>query len=75
MTASKELSQKIETNENAASDLLHQCEILQQDIKSMVQVSGSPFRFLFLLDIYIYIYISYAECDFVLCSIRVLFRR
>ena len=40
LTASKELSQKIETNENAASDLLHQCEVLQQDIKSMVQVGS-----------------------------------
>lgn len=40
LVASKELSQKIETNDNAASDLLHQCEVLQQDIKSMVQVAS-----------------------------------
>lgn len=38
LSLSKELSQKVESNDAAASDLLHQCEELQQKVKAMIQV-------------------------------------
>lgn len=36
----KELQKKVESNELAASELLKQCEVLQQELKSMRQVCG-----------------------------------
>lgn len=39
LVASQELSKKVDSNEAAASELLHQCEVLQQKIKAMIQVS------------------------------------
>ena len=38
LTISKELSQKVESNEGAANELLQQCEELQQKVKAMIQV-------------------------------------
>ena len=40
LSASKELSDKIDSNESAANELLHQCEVLQQNVKAMIQVSN-----------------------------------
>ncbi len=34
-----DLSEKIESNESAAGELLRQCESLQEELKSMRQVS------------------------------------
>ena len=34
----RELSKKVETNDSAASELLKQCESLQQELKAMRQV-------------------------------------
>ena len=42
LSASQELSKKIDSNEAAASELLHQCELLQQKIKAMIQVCWLP---------------------------------
>ena len=36
----KELQKKVDSNELAASELLKQCEVLQQELKSMRQVRG-----------------------------------
>ena len=41
LSASKELSDKIDSNESAANELLHQCEVLQQNVKAMIQVSNT----------------------------------
>lgn len=38
MSASQELSRKVESNESAANELLQQCEVLQHKIKGMIQV-------------------------------------
>jgi hypothetical protein len=38
LTTSKELADKINSNDNAANELLHQCEVLQQKFKAMIQV-------------------------------------
>lgn len=38
LSAAKELSDKVESNETAAGDLLRQCESLQQELKAMKQV-------------------------------------
>ena len=35
LSAAKELSDKVESNETAAGDLLRQCESLQQELKAM----------------------------------------
>ena len=37
--AAKELSEKVDSNETAAGDLLRQCESLQEELKAMKQVS------------------------------------
>ena len=37
--AAKELSEKVDSNETAAGDLLRQCETLQEELKAMKQVS------------------------------------
>ena len=36
--AAKELSEKVDSNETAAGDLLRQCESLQEELKAMKQV-------------------------------------
>lgn len=36
----KELQKKVDSNELAATELLKQCEVLQQELKSMRQVRG-----------------------------------
>jgi hypothetical protein len=36
--AAKELSEKVDSNETAAGDLLRQCETLQEELKAMKQV-------------------------------------
>lgn len=38
--AAKELSEKVDSNETAAGDLLRQCESLQEELKAMKQVRG-----------------------------------
>ena len=38
LSAAKELSDKVESNETAAGDLLRQCESLQQELKAMKKV-------------------------------------
>lgn len=38
--ATRELSEKVASNESAAGELLRQCESLQQELKAMRQVSG-----------------------------------
>lgn len=39
-----DLSEKVESNEGAAGDLLRQCESLQEELKSMRQVSWRGWR-------------------------------
>ena len=39
--AARELSEKVESNEGAAGELLKQCETLQQELKTMRQVKFS----------------------------------
>ena len=41
LVAAKELSEKVDSNETAAGDLLRQCESLQQELKAMKQVGSS----------------------------------
>lgn len=41
LVAAKELSEKVDSNETAAGDLLRQCESLQQELKAMKQVGRS----------------------------------
>ena len=41
LVAAKELSEKVDSNETAAGDLLRQCESLQQELKAMKQVCTS----------------------------------
>ena len=38
LSVSKELSDKIDSNEGAVNDLLKKCETLQQTVKAMIQV-------------------------------------
>ena len=38
--ATRDLSEKVTSNESAAGELLRQCESLQQELKAMRQVSG-----------------------------------
>ena len=40
MGAVQELSEKVESNEGAAGELLRQCESLQEELKAMRQVSS-----------------------------------
>ena len=39
LSISRDLSQKVDTNETAANELLQQCEVLQQKIKAMIEVN------------------------------------
>ena len=60
LSASKELSDKIDSNESAANELLHQCEVLQQNVKAMIQVNLTTLS------------VQYHN---IVCSIKVQFKR
>ena len=61
LSISRDLSQKVDTNETAANELLQQCEVLQQKIKAMIEVNINS-------------HVINWSCDPHL-SIRVLFKR
>lgn len=42
LAVAKELSEKVDSNETAAGELLRQCETLQEELKVMRQVLERP---------------------------------